>query len=93
MTEQPIELPVVQYDPQVLSKLVNAYTVYQAAQAESVREQEEAVETIAASHAEHIARCASVFHGLMAEAFAVGFTPSQVSAQLALFDPEYGTGN
>lgn len=91
-TESAHELPTVTYDPQVLSKLVNAYSVYQGAQDESLRAQQEAIERVANEHAEHLARCASVFHGLMAEAFAVGFTPAQVSAQLSLVDPEYGGG-
>lgn len=78
----PAEMPKLAHDPAALTAVTNAYSVYLAARQESVAEQQEAVERIAASHAEHIARCASEFHYAAAEAYAVGFSPEQVEAQL-----------
>jgi hypothetical protein len=76
------DLPLMHYDPEILVKLCNAHQVMHAAEDESIREQQEAVSRIANSHAEHIARCTSIYHALMAEAFAAGFTTEQVSLQL-----------
>lgn len=75
-------VPVVEYSPDTLEKLRNAYEVLMAAQEEMVAEQNAAIDRIANEHAEHIARCAAIYHTLRAEAYAMGFSLEQVSRQL-----------
>ena len=78
------DVPVVQYDPDTLVKLANAYEVLEEAQAESIRAQQEAIQQAANEHAEHISRCAAIYHSLRAEAHAMGFTMAQIDRQLGL---------